>query len=111
MQDMTPMTDLPYDRTKENLDKEKGVVRRRQDSSNMSPEHLIEGHSVNPNYRVSTSSSSPTTLESPSSRIALNVSGDVKILTIVSRVESSFTIFFISKSCDLLIKKLYLVGI
>lgn len=79
MQDLNliPMTELSYDGTKDNESKDKGAIRRRQDSSNMATSALvesIESHSTNPNHRVSTSSSSPTTVGSPSSPKALNVS-------------------------------------
>ena len=81
MQNLIPMTELSYDETKENESRDTGAIRRRQDSSNMATAALvesIESHSTNPNHRVSTSSSSPTTLGSPSSPKILSLSGNLE---------------------------------
>jgi len=69
MQEMIPMTEMEYDRTKENADGNKDLIKRRPDSSNIATAAFVESMDVtNPNHRVSTASSSPqATTGSPSS--------------------------------------------
>ena len=65
-----PMSELKSHMTKADDDKNKGSIKRRQDSSNVATNALVESITkspTNPNHRVSTSSSSPTTVGSPSS--------------------------------------------
>ena len=65
-----PMSELKSHMTKDNDDKIIGSIKRRQDSSNIATHALVESITkspTNPNHRVSTSSSSPTTVGSPSS--------------------------------------------
>ena len=78
MHEMIPMTELAYEGTKDAIDGNKGAIKRRQDSTNIATAALVESlesHSTNPNHRVSTSSSSPTTIGSPSSPKSPNVLG------------------------------------
>ena len=65
-----PMSELSHTVAKDMDDKNIGSIKRRQDSSNIATNALVESITkspTNPNHRVSTSSSSPTTVGSPSS--------------------------------------------
>ena len=65
MEQMIPMTELSYEGTKD----DEVSTKKRQDSCNISTTALVESldQPNNPNHRVSSSSSSPTTIGSPSS--------------------------------------------
>ena len=79
MHEMIPMKELAYDESKDSVDGNKGPIKRRQDSTNIATAALVESlesHSTNPNHRVSTSSSSPTTIGSPSSPKSVLGKGD-----------------------------------
>ena len=80
MTEMIPMTTLDAEGGKDDMGGTREPIRRRQDSTNVATSALVESmesQSTNPNHRVSTPSSSPTTIGSLSSPKSSTVLGSI----------------------------------